>query len=424
MIATRVLVEANMRRIGVSSVMVVALLGVAVAADYEAATVRKASEVLPQQLVSGSSFKVDEAVPSDGYMFRFKINSDFGTFDVEGRELLEVRAQEIQALVKLDEISQSDAFTQAVGQSAKNTAGGVVHVATNPVETVMGVPQGVGRFFKGIGNAAKGVGESVGDAVTGDDGENAVDAAGDAAKSVMGANKAKRAWAKQANVDPYSSNPDLQKKLDDLAGASSAGGLAMKFVPMSIVGTIASVNGLVWDLPAEDLEKLNDQKLAKLGVTEETRKAFFKNHAYTPTQATGFVSALETLTGVVGANDAVALAARKAKSEDDARFYRRAAETLARYQKTVGPMARLVARPAVFVGEAKSGALIFPIPYDEITWTSDADAVTASPELKGAGASREIWLFGRCSERARHELTARGWVVRENVLAPSGGGHE
>ena len=78
-----------------------------------------------------------------------------------------------------------------------------------------------------------------------------------------------------------------------------------------------------------------------------------------------------------------------------------------------------MARPILFVGEAKSGALIFPIPYDEITWTSDVDRVSASPEL--TGASREIWLFGRCSERARQELTARGWVVRENVLALSGG---
>jgi hypothetical protein len=399
--------------VGASSLVACGLLGVALAADYEAASVRKASEVLPAPLVSGPSFKVDEAVPSDGYMLRFKIRSDFGIYEVEGRELLEVRAQEIQALVKLDEISRSDAFAQAVGQSAKNTAGAVVHVATDPVGTAKGVPQGVGRFFKGIGHAAKEAGESVGGAVAGEGGEGV----GEAAQAVMGANKAKRAWAKQAHVDPYSSNPALQKKLDDLANASGAGGFAMKIVPIGIVGTIASVNGLVWDLPAEDLEKLNDQKLAKLGVTEATRKAFFKNHAYTPTQATGFVSALETLTGVAGANEAVAIATRKAKSEDDARFYRRAAETLARYHKTVGPIARLVARPILFVGEAKSGTLIFPIPYDEITWTSDVDAVSASPELKGA--SREIWLFGRCSERARRELTARGWVVRENVLAPS-----
>lgn len=67
--------------------------------------------------------------------------------------------------------------------------------------------------------------------------------------------------------------------------------------------------------------------------------------AYTPTQATGLVSALEALTGVAGADGAVALAARHAKSEDDARFYRRAAEILACYQKTNGPIARLVARP-------------------------------------------------------------------------------
>jgi len=404
-----------MQRVGVSSLVAVAALGVALAADYEPAPVRKASEVLPAQLVSGPSFKVDEKVPSDGYMLRFKITSDVGTYEVEGRELLEVRLQEVQALVKLNEISQSDAFAKAVGQSAQNTAGAVVHVATNPVQTVEAVPQGVGRFFKGLGKSIQNVGESVGDTVTGE-GDNGTGIE-DAAKSVTGASKAKRAWAKQAQVDPYSSNPALQKKLDDLANASSAGGLAMKFVPMSYVGTIASVNSLAWDLPAEDLEKLNDQKLAKLGVTEATRKALSKNHAYTPTQATGLVSALDTLTGVAGAEDAVALAARKAKSEGDARFYRRAAEILARYQKTVGPIARLVALPTLFVGETKAGALIMPVPYDELTWTAEADDVSASAKLKRA--SREIWLFGRCSERARQELSARGWVVRENVLAPA-----
>jgi len=328
-----------------------------------------------------------------------------------------VRLQEVQALVKLNEISQSDAFAQAVGQSVKNTAGAVVHVATNPVQTAAAMPQGVGRFFKGLGKSAKNVGESVGGAVSGGDGENAVDAAGDAAKSVTGASKAKRAWAKQVQVDPYSSNPVLQKKLGELADASAAAGLAMKFVPMSYAGTIASLNGLAWDMPAEDLAALNGQKLAALGVTEATRKALSRNHAYTPTQATGLVNALDRLKGVAGADGAVALAARHAKSEDDARFYRRAAEILARYQTTVGPIARLVERPTLFVGEAASGVLVMPVPYDELTWTAEADDVSANPELKGA--SREIWLSGRCSERARQELAARGWVVRENVLAPA-----
>jgi hypothetical protein len=414
--------EANMQRVAILSLG--ALVGVAGAADYEPNPVFKASEILPKPLVSGAKFKVEENVPSDGYVLHFKITSDFGSYEAEGRELLEVRVQEILALAQLSEISQSEAFAKAMGQSAKNTGKAVVNVATQPVETAKAVPKGVGRFFKGVGKSAAKAGEAVGESVTGDDddeGEGPQKSTGQkaegAAKAVTGANKAKRGWAKQAQVDPYSSNAPLQKKLDDLATASTAGGFTMKIVnPIPIVGMVSSVNSLAWDLPKEDLEKLNDQKLTKLGVTEPTRKAFFKNAAFTPTQATGLVSALDALTGVSGANDAVALATRKTKSEADARFYRRAAEILATYQKKVGPIAALVARPTLFLGQAKSGALIVPVPYDEITWTAEVDAVSASPELKAS--AREIWLFGRCSNRARQELTGRGWVVRENVLAP------
>ena len=126
--------------------------------------------------------------------------------------------------------------------------------------------------------------------------------------------------------------------------------------------------------------------------------------------------AIDALVGAAGRNEALELASRKARSEGDARFYRRAAEILALYHKKAGPIARLVARPTLFVGQAKSGALVVPVPYDQITWTAEVDAVSASPELKGS--PREIWLFGRCSDQARRELTGRGWVVRENVLGP------
>jgi len=413
-----------MRNIGLVSLAAGALLGIAGAAGYEPNPVFKASEILPKQLVSGPSFKVEENVQSDGYVLRFKITAGSNSYDVEGREMLEVRVHEVQALAQLDEISQGEAFAKAMGQSAKNTGKAVVNVATNPVETAKAVPQGVGRFFKGVGGSAKKAGQAAGDAVTGDDQDESGgpqkstgQQAEDAAKSVAGANKAKRAWAKQAQVDPYSSNAPLQKKLDELATASTAGGLTMKIVnPIPLTGLVSSVNGLAWDLPAPDLEKLNDQKLAAMGVTAEARKAFFKNAAYTPTQATGLVKALDALAGAAGRNEALTLATRKARSEGDARFYRRAAEILAHYHGKVGPIERLVARPTLFVGQAKSGALVVPVPYDEITWTAEVDAVSASPELKGS--TREIWLFGRCSARARQELTRRGWVVRDNVLAP------
>jgi hypothetical protein len=410
-----------MQRIGILSLAAGALVAVAAAASYEPHPVFKASEILPKQLVAGPKWKIEENVPTDGYVLHFKITSDFGSYDVEGRELLEVRVHEIQALAQLSEISSTEAFAKAMGQSAKKTGEAVVNVVTNPVETAAGVPKGVGRFFKGVGKSAKKAGESAVDAVDDDDddgkGASAGQAAAGAAKAVTGASKAKRGWAKQAQVDPYSSNAPLQKKLDELATASTAGGFAMKIVnPIPIAGMVASVNGLAWDMPAPDLEKRNDQKLTAMGVTPETRKALLKNPAYTPTQATGFVDAFEVLAGAAGRSEAVALAARRTKSEADARFYRRAAQILAAYQKKAGPIARLEARPTLFLGHAKSGALVVPVPYDQLTWTAEVDAVSASPEL--TGSPREIWLFGKCSAVARKELNGRGWVVHENVLGP------
>jgi hypothetical protein len=396
------------------------LVGLALAADYEPNPVLKASQALPASLVSGPHFKVDEAVPTDGYTPAYTIQSDFGKYDARGREMLEVRVHEIAALAKLDEVSKGEAFAKAMGQSAAKTGKAVANVATNPVDTAKGVPKGVGRFFKGAAGSAKKAGESAADAVKDDEDDGAPDksagqTAEGAAKSVTGANKAKRGWAKQYQVDPYSSNPALQKKLDDLALATSAGGFAMKVVtPMSGLSTVATVNSLAWDMPAPDLEKLNDQKLAKMGVADATRKAFFKNSWYTPTQDTAFVTALEAVPGVSGVNDAVALATRRARSEEDARFYRRSAQILAVYQKKAGPIARLESRKTLFVGHAKSGALVVPAPVDLIAWTAEVDGLSASPDLQGS--PKELWLYGQATDRARAELSARGWTVKEHVL--------
>jgi hypothetical protein len=399
--------------------LVVALggsLALLAGAGHEPPPVLEASKALPKELVAGPRFKVEDKAPTDGYMPRFTVTSDFGAYTVDGREMLEVRVREIAALDKLDEVSKGEAFAKAMGQSAKQTGKAVAHAATNPVETAKGVPAGVGRFFKGVGSKAKkGAEEVVEDDDSAEGGKGAGDKAADAAKSVSGASRAKRQWAKQAGVDPYSTNPALQKKLDELATASTAGGLAVNVLnPVAMVGTVARVNSLVWDTPAPDLQKLNDGKLGKMGVKPETRKAFFKNPYFSPTQQTGFVAALEALPGAAGVDAVVALAARATKDEDDARFYRRTAEVLARYQKAAGPIASLEARKRLFLGRARSGALVVPVGVDILTWTEDVDAFTAEPDAK---ASRhEAWISGKASDRARRELTQRGWSIREEVL--------
>ncbi len=394
------------------------------AADYEPAPTQSASKLLPAALLSGPRFKVLDAVPVDDYMPRFTIQSDFGEYVVSGNEMVAVRVQEIAALDKLEEISKTEAFAGAMAASAKKTGKAVVNAATNPKETAEGIPKGVGRFVKGVGKKTKKAGAAAADTVTEDDDDDAPgqkstqQQAGEAAKSVTGANKAKRGIAKQYKIDPYSNNAALQKKLDDLAMAMSAGGLAMSVVnPIPLTSTVASVNGLVWDTPAPDLREMNDKKLAALGVTPATRKALMANSFFTPTQQTAFVTALAGLTGVTGADKAVELAARKARSEDDARFFRRCAEVLAQYQKQAGPLASLEARKSLFVAQSRSGALVVPAAVDYLTWTEAVDTFSAEP-VPGA-KTREVWLSGQASPKARAELQGRGWVVKERVLGPS-----
>jgi hypothetical protein len=404
-----------MRRAKRGAALAAAVVGLATAllaaGAYETPPVQKASSILPANLLSGEGFKVKNDVPTVGFMEQFTIDSDFGPYTVQGHDLVAVRVQEIAALRKLDEISQSEAFANAMGAAAKKTGKAAANAVTNPGDTVEGIPKGVGRFVGGVGKSAKKAGENAVDTVSNDDDEKAPKGT-EARKS---ASKAKRQLAKKFQIDPYSNNAPLQKKLDDLALAATAGGFAMSAVnPSALVSTAASVNDIVWDTPAPDLQEMNDKKLAKLGVSEQTRKALLANKFFTPTQESAFVDALVKLGDVKGADAAVALVARRASAEDDARFFRRSAEVLACAAKQAGPIDTLEARDKLFVARTRSGVYVVPVAVDLLIWAPNVDTFSAGsiPDAK----SRAVWLSGRASDQARSELTGRGWVVQERAL--------
>ncbi len=250
---------------------------------YDAATTNfKASQILPPALVKGPHFQVKENVPTTGYFHDFDITSDYGDISAEGRSLLRTRVHEIEALTRLDEVSKTEVFMKAAGNSVLNVGKGVASVVANPEATAKGVGAGVKRFGTNLGRKAKRGAEDAGDAVKGDDqkasgepqkstGDKAADAGTGAAKSVLGVNAAYRRWAQKLQVDPYTSNPVLRKALDDMAQIDAAGGIAAKVVvpvPM-VVGTTASVGGLVWGKDPEALRKLNEQRVAELGTPEK-----------------------------------------------------------------------------------------------------------------------------------------------------------
>jgi hypothetical protein len=55
---------------------------------YEMQPVLPASQLVPAELLKGARFQVDEKVPTDGFVARFTLRSDVGTFEAPGRDML------------------------------------------------------------------------------------------------------------------------------------------------------------------------------------------------------------------------------------------------------------------------------------------------------------------------------------------------
>ena len=276
-----------------------------------------AAQLLTPAQVKGPHHTVASAVATEGYFHVFHIQSDFGAADAIGRSLLAVRLREVEALAKLDEVSKTEVFLAAAGQSVLNVGKGVVNVATDPVDTAKGLGSGVKRWGVNLGRQSK---RAV-DSATGDDpaeaskqGDNAAVSAG---KTVLGVNRASRRWAQKLGVDPYTTNPVLRKALDDIGEIDAAGSIATKVVlPIpGVVGMTATVGDLVWGKDPEELRKINEGRLKELGVPDAMAKKLSLNSAVTLTYQTRIIAALYAVK-VRGVADRVAAAADSRNSRE------------------------------------------------------------------------------------------------------------
>ena len=64
---------------------------------YEAEPVLRAADLVGSEILRGPRYTVDSRVPVKGFLYRFTIRSDFGTFDAHGIHMLQTRVREIYA---------------------------------------------------------------------------------------------------------------------------------------------------------------------------------------------------------------------------------------------------------------------------------------------------------------------------------------
>jgi len=394
---------------------------------YEAPTVLAGSDLAPAGVLKGPLHTVAEPVTLDGFFGRFVIESKFGKFSVVGVNMLGVRVNELQAIEALQEVQKSRAFQDSLVRAAQAPIQLVQSAFTNPAGTVENVGQGVGNVLGRAGFLARSSAQRVADSTSraspapsglppAPEGETMPSAfTGDP----FGYNKARRDWARQLNIDPYTSNPVLRPLLDSASAASFAGSFAINTAigaasmgASLVVGFDTDVRDAVWNQPAVDLARQNESRLLAMGVSGRATRDFLRNRWFTPSLQTALVAALARMDGVGGVESVIQVASR-VQGETRVRFLVESVRLLGQYHSKESRLAKLRMSGMVPAGSTDDGTLVAAAAIDYAYWDKAAAEFAQRKALKGK--RRVLLVAGAASDRAKQEFDKAGWMLRSGL---------
>jgi hypothetical protein len=391
------------------------------AGQFEQPPIINASELLPEAALSGPGFHVERQVPTNGAMGQYTIvadasvfQDDAGTYRVESLDLLKIRLSEIPAIAYLNNVSKTGVFASALAQSAARPVTAAANMVIHPMDTVTGLPSGIGSFF---GRVTLGVGEIASTASNSFGSGAAAGQTANATMTALGYDQVRRDLAKKLHVDPYSSDPILTKKLNSVAWVMFSARLtvdaAMMAVPGSIIiSGVEFTNDLVYQEPKGDLIILVQKKLQTFGLSQEEIAAFISNSAIPISLQVTAVKDLEALGDIPGRR-AAAVALGSLMTEYQARFIVTSLHMLAQWGQQKSPIAGIQV-PGVLVATDQNGTVIVPAPVDYVSWTPRIASFVTTPALL-ALQHRVLWIPAKMTPLAHQQLKANGWSVHESA---------
>src|SRR5829696_5552622 len=135
MVNARVTDSTTRRRLFLGLVLIAASVFLRAQEADEPAPVLNASFLLTPALLKGPHHSVADAVRTQGFFHEFALSSEFGSFDALGRSQLAVLIHEIDALAALKDVSKTEVFLTAAGQSVVNVGKSAAGVVTDPSGT-------------------------------------------------------------------------------------------------------------------------------------------------------------------------------------------------------------------------------------------------------------------------------------------------
>ncbi len=373
---------------------------------FEQAPKAVAADVLPAALLSGKHHTVRAAVGQRRLLQTFKVESEFGVYDVTSRRLLEIRVREIETLSRVANVKGGSEFFRSLGKSLASIPTGAVEFVLSPADSVRKLGKGLEktgdrvRDLFGGGTTSAYESSSLDNAFSGDE---------------------QREIAAQLGLDVYSTNPQVRKFLNEIASARAAGSLgvdlasfALPVVGFMLVTTAkwrADVARLLRDKSPLELHRHNTGVLTQLGIPRATLEAFLRNRMLSPRHKTTITAALAELPKVRGIT-AVLEAATTARDEIGALYHEQQAILLAHVHREGGGLVSLRRVRHVVIGRQTVGREVVFLPVDQIYWMEDfrdlADGL--KPTSKEASATR-IHIRGHITKRAQAELESRAFEV-------------
>jgi hypothetical protein len=278
---------------------------------------------------------------------------------------------------------------------------GAVEMVKSPIETSKNIFKGTGRFLSNVSSS-----------IFSDDPDQ-----DNVVKVALGYDDAKRKFAFEFGIDPYTDYDPVVDRLGEIARAAVAGGLTPKaamaaidydvVLAMRISGTAYGMMQLVRDNSPSKLKKINREKLEKMGVETSLIEAFLDIYRYNPQEKTLLVGELDAMQGVKGL-DVFISQANLATEETIALSYRIRAQMMAGYHANVTPIERIRNIDGVVILQRKDGILVLLAPADYVFWTKKLEERVNSFEYKIGKmtevSGKELWITGKFDKMARANL--------------------
>ena len=393
--------------------------------DYEKPRHLTARDILEDR-VEGPNYKVRPEVGRNNFSRVYTIDTDYGTFEVVGDNLLKLRLYELSVLHQLTDHSQAGSFITAFGAAAIAPFKFGGQLLVSPLDTIKNSFEGVGNLFDSIEASS----------------ENDDPQRGSFIGGIVGSDQARRELASDLGVDPYTDFAPLAERLRQLSSAAGFGGLSLKgamtaipgaavtqtatlattrlaVVTASSISTTAALKDALRNKTAGQILREARKKFSGLDISDELIKKLFTNTAYTPSDIYVMAYSLDLIKAKN--SDLFVEHAILAENRNEAYFERIRSEILASW-KPPSPIQSFEMVEGKVLNRLKNGRMVAAYPIDEYYWTQE-NAVTSRSiaesvlRSESKGGRSMLVVTGDVSARARGEIGRLGWdVVRVKLL--------